>query len=149
MKQNYFARKGTSEYWNNLYDSYKRQRKTLQSKNYMLEEQYSFETFKDFYSLLEEKGITQNTVRALVNDQKLISYSSAKEILRRVNPNAKLTFKNISEYLQPERVKELMNKPWVMFGKEQSNRGMSIEQAYFAYMSEIGMKDEAEAEYGY
>ena len=146
-----FAKKGTQEYWERLYDAYKNQRARAQSKNYLLSEQLSFYGFQDAYTILaEEKGVQANRVRTLVNEETLISYTDAKIILKKKDPTAKLTRENILREINPEDLQKYIDAPFMEWGKRYNTRkGMSITQAYFAYMAEIGMRDEAEEDYGY
>lgn len=144
-----FARKGTQEYWENLYSAYINQRTKAQSKNYLLMEQLSFYGFQDAYTRLEEKGVQANRVRTLINEETLISYTDAKEILRHKDPTAKLTRENILREINPEELQKYINSPFIEWGKRVSRKGMTMTQAYFAYMAEIGMREEAEEDYGY
>lgn len=145
-----FAKKGTQEYWERLYDSYINQRAKVQSKNYLLTEQLSFYGFQDAYTILvEEKGVQANRIRTLVNEETLISYTDAKEILKKKDPTKKLTRENVLKEINPEELHKYIDTPFVEWGKQWSRQGMSITQAYFAYMAEIGMRDEAEEDYGY
>ena len=79
----------------------------------------------------------------------MLSYAEAKELVKWRDPTAKLTRENILQALYPQRIKELTGKPFVEFGERISEKGMTITQAYFAYMAEIGLIEEAEADYGY
>lgn len=143
-------RKGTKEYWASLYKSYTAQREAAQNKQYMLKRQLSFPAFKETYALLQnERGVRSNVVRTLVAEETLISYAEAKELVKWKDPNAKLTRANILAELHPTRVMELMGEPFVEFGQRVSQTGMTMTQAYFAYMAELGLRDEAEADYGY
>lgn len=144
-----FLQKGSKEYWASLYKSYTSQRETAQIKHYMLRKQLSFSAFKETYALLQEKGVRSNVVRTLVNEETLISYAEAKEMVKWKNPEAKLTRENIVAELHPARITELMGEPFVEFGQRVSQKGMTMTQAYFAYMAELGLRDEAEADYGY
>lgn len=144
-----FLQKGSKEYWSSLYKSYTYQRETAQSKQYMLRNQLSFAAFKETYELLQAKGVRSNVVRTLVSEETLISYAEAKAMVKWKDPNAKLSRANILAELHPARITELMGQPFVEFGQRISQTGMTMTQAYFAYMAEIGLRDEAESDYGY
>lgn len=144
-----FLVKGSKEYWASLYKSYTSQREIAISKQYMLRGQLSFSAFKETYQLLQDKGVKSNVVRTLVSEETLISYGEAKAMLKWKNPDAKLSRENILKELHPERITELMGQPFVEFGQRISQSGMTMTQAYFAYMSELGLIEEAEADYGY
>lgn len=162
-----FYKKGSKEYWASLYKSYTKQREIAESKNYLLRRKLSFGAFKEAYKILQEKGVTQNIVRTQIREETLISYTKAKGLIRyraykaalmlykdedvaqQISSEVKLTREKIIENLNPAGVRKYIGQAFSEFGQRISEKGMTTTQAYFAYMSELGQREEAEAEYGY
>lgn len=154
---------GSKEYWNIQYSSYLNKRSKIQQEGYAMKQVMTKSEFKKVYKQAKELGV-KNIIRTMANEDKAISFDVAKKIFKektkdidfaKMDPKErqkfkKQTFKNIIglDFIDEQIEAEVMDKYVKRYGRAYSAQHFK-EYAFFSYMAELGLREEAEEYYGY